>query len=174
MVIVSFDSMPRYPVYIWDLSSNSFRKINSFLDLYLWHLDVDEGILVAFEINWDTCPPEVQQTKWSLTGQLLDKKGFHLSLLGRYPDRELLESSRFKPSDWISYTHCHRTMRTLAYYEPYEGYAEIDLFYDFSIDKLSVRWDAILPACCTSVFCRYSLPAHCLHLQQLPQPGPDS
>lgn len=36
------------------------------------HMDPDENILVAFEIDWDPDPPNVQQTKWALTGRLLD------------------------------------------------------------------------------------------------------
>ncbi|KAL1997005.1 hypothetical protein VTN49DRAFT_7870 [Thermomyces lanuginosus] len=48
--------------------------------------DVDENLLVTFEIDWDTAPPEVQQTNWTLAGQLLDKKRFLLSLSGRHVD----------------------------------------------------------------------------------------
>lgn len=27
-------------------------------------MEADENMLVGFEFNWDTDPPEVQQTKW--------------------------------------------------------------------------------------------------------------
>lgn len=46
--------MPRYYVYIWDLSSNGVRKINDFTDLWLWHVNANDDILVAFEVNRST------------------------------------------------------------------------------------------------------------------------
>ena len=51
---------------------------------------MDENILVVFEINWDARPPEVQQTKWTLDGQLLCKKHFDLPLGGDRFDKARL------------------------------------------------------------------------------------
>lgn len=57
------------------------RMINTF-DLWLWHPDRNGTILVAFEIDWDIHPPDVQQAKWALTGQLFDRTHSSLSVRG--------------------------------------------------------------------------------------------
>lgn len=87
MVLIDLESKPPYPIYIWDLSSDHIRTIGNFSNLWLWHVDPDENILVAFEIDWYTDQLKVQQTKWTLTGRLLDKKNFHLSV--PYPRLEV-------------------------------------------------------------------------------------
>lgn len=87
VVLIDLESKPPYPIYIWDLSSDHIRTIGNFSNLWLWHVDPDENILVAFEIDWYTDQLKVQQTKWTLTGRLLDKKNFHLSV--PYPRLEV-------------------------------------------------------------------------------------
>lgn len=74
-------------VYIWHLGSDHFRSIGTFSNQWLWRVDPDENVLITFEINWDTHPPEVQQTKWTLTGMLLDQKQFHLLVPGCRVDK---------------------------------------------------------------------------------------
>lgn len=69
------------PVCVWDLSSNHFQKIGTFSSLSLYHVNTSENLLVLFEINWEKQPPEVQQSKWTIsTGQLREKKIFHLQM----------------------------------------------------------------------------------------------
>lgn len=62
------------PIYVWDLSADQVQEIGSFLDVWLWHLDAEDNVLVTFEIDWDKRPLDVRQTKWTLTGQHLDGK----------------------------------------------------------------------------------------------------
>lgn len=70
--------------HIWNLSTDQVYEtgeIGSLGEEWLWHMDADENILVVFEFDWIAGePPKVQQTKWTLTGQPLDKRHFHLSL----------------------------------------------------------------------------------------------
>lgn len=130
-------SDPPPPIYIWDLSADQVRTIGSFRDLWSWHMDVDENVLVTFVIHWDEHPPEVQQTKWALTGQLLDRKFFHLSL----PDR-----MRFRPTEEPSRrTFGHKTVTRL--FSRIGGkITMMDLMYDQATDKLNLRWiDYTLP-----------------------------
>lgn len=142
VVIVGFESKPIYPVYIWDVSSDHFRMINDFADLGLWHVDTTDNTLVAFEIDWDTYPAAVQRTKWTLTGQLLERKHFRLSLSDRRMDRKILQPSKsfidLRPG--IRRTYGRRTVRTLPYRDPYYCYCTIHLAYDYAVDKLSAEW----------------------------------
>ena len=142
MAIVDFESKPLFTVYIWDLGSNLFAKVNSFTDLCLWHVDADESILVAFEIDWDACPPEVRQTKWTLTGGLLEEKHFRLLLSDRRADRRVLMPS--KSCVELQYqgnrTYGHKTVRSLPYGEPRDAFCIIRLVYDHSISNLSAEW----------------------------------
>lgn len=71
-------------------------------------MDVDENILVVFEIDWEKRPPEVQQTKWALTGGLLDKKHFPLSLSGCD-----LHETKLQPRHRSSRTFGHKTGASL-------------------------------------------------------------
>ncbi|KAL1993228.1 hypothetical protein VTN49DRAFT_3177 [Thermomyces lanuginosus] len=141
VVIVNLDWGYEYPVYIWDLSSDRFQEIGTFSDLWLWHVDADKNILVTFEIDCDTDPAEVQQTKWTLTGDLLDRKHFHLSLSGREVDRQCLENSQHGGVDsnfCCIHTFNHKTIRRLRYNG---NCTTLDLVYDGSVDKLSIRWN---------------------------------
>lgn len=92
-------------------------------------------MLVTFEIDWDTHPPKVRQTKWTLTGQRLDRKQFHLSLLGHRVGKV-----NIKPFDTPGiHTYGHRTLKRLALKT--SEVDKVDLLYDDAIDKLSVRWN---------------------------------
>lgn len=143
--MVDSQSKPLCTVYIWDLSSGRFRKIGSFPDLCLWHVNVDEDILVAFQIDWDTHPPEVQETKWTLTGRLLDRRHFRLSLSDRCVDRKIPKLS--KRSIDIPFYDCrtfgHKTVRNLDYRDSQRH--KINLMYDFATDKLSAQWYDLVP-----------------------------
>lgn len=77
---------PPSPISVWDLSTDHIQEIGSFHEPDLWHVDLDKNVLVVFEIKWKEWPLEVQQTKWTLTGELLDKKDFNLSLPDCYAD----------------------------------------------------------------------------------------
>lgn len=127
-------------VYIWDLNSNRIRRIGKFTNLWLWHVDADENLLVVFEINWDTHPPQVQQTKWTLKGErMLDRKHFHLSLSG-HP----VVKNRLKPLDSFSNrTYGRKKIRRLLTGTGIHD--AIDLIYDHAIDKLRVRWTSLQP-----------------------------
>lgn len=138
VIIVHVENRPPDIVYIWDLTSNNYRKISSFSNLLLWHVDPEENILVAFEIDWDANPPEVKQTKWTLTGLLLDTRCFSLSLPGHHVDKIRLEGS------WYHRWHYRRVVtfdnKALNRLPCGKEGDTIDLIYDGTIDKLTVRW----------------------------------
>lgn len=69
-----------YPLCVWDLRSNQVNEIGSFSDnsLCLFHVDAYENVVVTFEIKWEEYQPEVKQTTWSLTGELLRWKQLRL------------------------------------------------------------------------------------------------
>ena len=87
-----------YLISIMVLSSDDdIQEIGSFSNLWLWHVDLNENTLLTFEIDWNTHPPEVQHTKWTITGQLLERKDFRLSLPGGRPvDKRELYSPLFE------------------------------------------------------------------------------
>lgn len=122
------------PILVWDLRSNEANVFGSFSGLYLWHVDA-EDILVTFEINWESHPPKVQQSKWRLTdGELLQRSHFRLSLGGRRLRKKgILRHS----NDWIrSYGD---TTVTQLYSDSYPD-ATIHLMYDYAFDLLSLQW----------------------------------
>ena len=93
VMVVDHHEGPRYYVVLWDLSSNTKREIPAaFHELCLWHVGVDENILVTFETDWNTNATWVQQTKWTLYGQRLSRKNFHISLSGPLVDNECIKS----------------------------------------------------------------------------------
>lgn len=127
-------------IYVWDLNVNRIQRIGKFTNLWLWHLDVDENMLVVFEINWDAHPPQVQQTKWTLTnGQELDRKQSHLSLSEHHVDK-----NRLRPVD--SFSNCIYGRKKIRRLLTGTGsHDAIDLIYDHAIDKLTVRWTSLPP-----------------------------
>ena len=133
IIVDLFSKKPRH-VYIWDLSSNVLREIGCFGFILLCHVDVDDNTLVAFEINWDEHPPELQRTRWTLTGQLLDKKHFDMPLGG---DR--FDKARFELPSVHSHRACsHKTVSLLT--SSTDDHVTMHLVYDYLVDKLSVRW----------------------------------
>lgn len=132
-------------VYIWDLSSNHVRYIASLSNLWLWHLNAEGNNLVTFEINWDAQGGEVQQTKWALTtGQLLERKRRRLPVPLR-ANRLYLRQLYF--SRWQYYRIHTLANNTTINRLPYgHENGTIDLMYDQTIDKLSIRFnDCIQP-----------------------------
>ncbi|KAL1993793.1 hypothetical protein VTN49DRAFT_2462 [Thermomyces lanuginosus] len=116
--------------------ADEVQAIGSFRKVWLWHLDVDENF-VTFEIDWEKHPPEVQQTKWELTGRCLSRKHFPLSL----PDGIKCEpcSSTSQRTFGIktvtrieSQVNDDVMMMTMM--------MMMDLIYDHAIDKLSIQW----------------------------------
>ncbi|KAL1994461.1 hypothetical protein VTN49DRAFT_1931 [Thermomyces lanuginosus] len=119
------------PYYVLDLSVDEVQKIGDFGDVWLWHMDAEEDMLVAIEIDWDKHPPEVQQTKLTFTGQLLDKKHFSLLPSGRGP-----EETRFRADPWrFGRTFGHKTVTRL---HSVDDDVMMDLIYDHAVDKLSL------------------------------------
>ncbi|KAL1990841.1 hypothetical protein VTN49DRAFT_5844 [Thermomyces lanuginosus] len=137
-VITTWVSLGRTrPIYVWDLRSNHVNTVGSFSNLCLNHADVDENVLVAFEIDWDLHPPEVEQTKWTLTsGRLLHRKRFPFPLEGRH----LEHSSLLGFIDKMR-TYGHKTVTQLSHAKrDTYVYDMMHLTYDYSVDKLSFRW----------------------------------
>lgn len=125
-------SLDARPILVWDLNADRVQEVGGFRKLALWHVDANENTLIAFEINWDINPPEVQQTKWALTGRLIDRKQFHLPLRDR-------EDVKFKFPERRCYrTCCHKTVTQLI--SRTEDHASMHLTYDSSIDQLSAQW----------------------------------
>lgn len=123
-------------IHIWDLRANQVHIISSSRNLWLWHMDANENVLVTFEINWEKYRPEVRQTKWTLRGQRLNRKHFHLSL----PD-----GIRFDPLPNSQRTFGDKTVTRLCSITNLE-FTMLDLMYDHAIDELSLRWvDYTLP-----------------------------
>jgi len=140
MIIRGTASLP-FTIYCWDLGTNQVQEIGSCggLDsVLLWHMDADENILVVFEIDWKKHPPETQQTKWALTGGLLDKKHFPLSLSGYG-----LEETKFRPRHRGSRTFDRKTVAQLS---SEDEKIIINFMYNYAIDKLSfLRIDNSVP-----------------------------
>lgn len=139
VVVVDLEFAPAYyHVYIWDITnSHRLQKIGGLSNLELWHVDADDNVLVTFEIDWDANPAAVQQTKWTLTGQLLDRKQYGLPLFGHRVNKKYMASRAIGYSRL--HTFGHRTQKRVPYMvgEP----NTMDLIYDYAIDKLSFRWN---------------------------------
>ena len=130
------------PIYIWDLSTDEVHEIGGFCELWLWHMDLDENMLVTFEIDWDKHPPQVEQIKWTLTGQLVDRKLFHLPL-----SVDCVDEIGFPPGGLCPNrrTFGHKTL-TRLFSRTDHKFTMMDLVYDHAIDKLVLRWsDKALP-----------------------------
>lgn len=148
VVLFSTDFDPPPPIYIWDLTADQVHAIGSFREgnVWLWHIDPDDNVLVTFEIDWDKHPPEVQETKWTVTGQLVNRKQFPLSLSDCRTDRKVFElsESRIRLLDLstnITFSH-RKTMAQLCFYsDTLRRGLWISLMYDQAIDKLSARLD---------------------------------
>lgn len=124
------------PICVWDLRSNQANAYGSFSNLWLWHANADENVLVTLEINWDTHPPEVQQKKWALTSrELIDQKHFHLSLRGR---RVEMVGRPFRAGIDGIRNYGHKTIIQL--YRTRVPNATMHLMYDYAVDRLSVQW----------------------------------
>ncbi|KAL1992106.1 hypothetical protein VTN49DRAFT_4138 [Thermomyces lanuginosus] len=146
-VLLVADIESRLSLYVWDLNSDHLQEFGSFPDLWLWHLAADDDVLVTFEIDWDADPPKVQQTKWALSGRLLNRKRFRLSLSsGRINRKTLVEDhAEVAPHCWINRTYGHKTVRSVSYYDPYLGDTGLDLLYDYTSDRFSVRFNSYIP-----------------------------
>lgn len=136
VVAVNALSSSIHPIYIWDLGAHCIREIGSFSNnLWLWHVDADKNILVTFEFDWGTDPVEVQQTKWALTGRLLDRKHFHLSLSGHRVEKRFVRPLLVSGNLTYGNITVKRMITTRG------ANFTMDLMYDYAIDKLSVRWN---------------------------------
>ncbi|KAL1973755.1 hypothetical protein VTN31DRAFT_5315 [Thermomyces dupontii] len=132
LVLAPSPQRSSFPVYVWDLSLDHFQEIGSFSHLKLCHVDPTDNVLVAFEIGGNQ-PPEVQQTKWlTTTGQLLEKKNFYLQVPADCPVKMNVELFR---------SACRTYGRkTVAQWMFWNDRAPIYYEYDYTIDRLDVRW----------------------------------
>lgn len=88
--------------------------------------------MVAFEIDWGADPPEVQQTKWTFAGRLLDRKDFRLTLPGgRCVAR--LDIGLGQPC-----TFGNKTMKRLGKMKG--RMIRLTSATNYAIDKLNLRW----------------------------------
>jgi len=140
-LVVSYNlrDSQHWTVDVWDLTSNLVRKVGEFSNLGLLHVGTDEDVLVAFEVNWKTNPPEVQQTKWNLmTRELLGKKQSLLPL----PDHvRAANDARIVPRSGV-YRHTldHKTVSELIVAVDNAITLYLLLTYDHAVDELSARW----------------------------------
>lgn len=129
-VIVPWANERAHPIFVWDLGSNHVHEFGSFTDLWLWHVNAEQNVLVTFEINWDAHPPEVQQTDWTLlSGELIHQKHFHLSLGDRRIEEPLVVKQFQKQFHGRNHTYGFNAA----------GNPLIHLTYDRAVDQLSVR-----------------------------------
>lgn len=126
------------PIYVWDLGTNCVQGIGKFNNLILWHVDGPTNVLVAFEVNWLRRPPEVWQTKWTITtGQRLERKlVFHLPFGARPSDRSWVRSGTDLSRPYRTYGH--KTVIQL-YFETSEKHTTVHLEYDHAADLLNTR-----------------------------------
>ena len=151
-IIIPSPESRSYPIYIWDLCTDRFQKIGSFSNLELSFVDVEEDVLMTFEIDWDKHLPEVRQTKWSLTrGEQLDWKRYHLSMGSRHVDRTTLKQSH---NDWYRPSG-YKTV-TALYTFANDPYSAIRLTYDHAVDRLDLRWIS-----CTKPINDFAVPGRC-------------
>lgn len=138
-VVMVGASRKQFPlIYIWDLKTYQVHGIGSVGEPFLWHVDVDENMLVIFEINWSMLPVEVQESKWTLNGKLLDRKCVDVSLSGRRLDEiRVLPAMNLRHSKYRTFGH--KTVSRL--FPEMFGKATMDLVYDHTVDKLAVRYD---------------------------------
>ncbi|KAL1997091.1 hypothetical protein VTN49DRAFT_7956 [Thermomyces lanuginosus] len=114
------------------------QQVGSFSNLLLYHVAAVENVLVAFEIDLERQPLEVQQTKWkTTTGQLLARKTFHLSLPADRPNDPFAFPYR------RSLTFRHRTViHTIVFCVNVNKRVTdhtLHLEYDYTVDQLSVQ-----------------------------------
>lgn len=143
MVVVTNFKGRRLFAHIWDLGADQVGQIGqvcNFAEGNWLHIAADDNVLVGFEINWDVDPPEVQQTKWTLAGQMLERKYVRLSL----SSVRGLDITRFPPRRHFSRTFGNITVSRLSSWR--DGGDMMDLIYDYAADKLTLRWiDDYLP-----------------------------
>lgn len=133
MVIAPEFMSDAFPVFVWDLSLNHFLEISSFSNLTLHHVDVPGNLLVLFEINWEKQPPEVHQTKWTMTtGQLREKKNFYLEM----PPGCDKYQPKFDNEPCCTFGH----KTVVQVYSEANPSTTIHLEYDNDTDRLTVRW----------------------------------
>lgn len=130
------------PIYIWDLGSDEVIKFGCFPDLHLCHVDADENLLITFEFNWDIHPPEVRQTKWTLTsGEQLHQKSFRLPVGSRRVDKAGF--CRHPGENWIR-SYSQKTV-TQLYFDKMP-HTIMQLTYDHAVDRLFLQWiDSVKP-----------------------------
>lgn len=130
--VVIYSNLTKNNIWVWDLGSNRIREIGNFYFVWLWHLNADENTLVTFEIDWDNSA-EVEQTKWTLTGQLLERKHFHLPLAGHRVKEDML----VRPERGCYRISSHETVIQLL--NKIDSHV-LHLTYDDTIDQLTPRW----------------------------------
>ncbi|KAL1996343.1 hypothetical protein VTN49DRAFT_108 [Thermomyces lanuginosus] len=138
VVMVGVSRNQRSLIYIWDLRTYQVHGIGSVGEPFLWHVDVDGNVLVIFEINWSVHPLEVQESKWTLNGKLLDRKCIDVSLSGRrLGEIRVLPAMDLHHSKYRTFGH--KTVSRL--FPEMFGKATMDLVYDHAVDKLAIRYD---------------------------------
>ncbi|KAL1990134.1 hypothetical protein VTN49DRAFT_5973 [Thermomyces lanuginosus] len=169
MVLAPEPEVDLWSIYVWDLGLDRIQEIGSFTDLRLWHLDVTEDVLVAFEINLLKEPAEVCQTKWStMTGELLDRKAFHLELPAGLVPVDLYDYVCNNGSN----TYGHKSVCQLLFKT--EDRVIIHLEYDYAVDRLSVHLVYRYSSESGQVaVCNSNTRTVTLHPVQLPDSSPD-
>lgn len=64
VILVPWVPEQPHPIAVCNMRTGQWHETGPFLNLWLWHADAEDNVLVTFEIDWDAHPPEVQQTKW--------------------------------------------------------------------------------------------------------------
>lgn len=165
-VIVPWVVRRSHPIYVWDLTLDQVHEFGLFADdLWMWHADADDNVLVTFEFNFNVHPPAVRETKWVLTGgELLDSKRFPLTLGGRRVEKTII----CRQIDQWCHTYGDKT--TTQLYNIEDKNFLMHLTFDYATDRLSVRWiDCVEPIGVVSIWGRYSSPAPHIIYRWAPQ-----
>lgn len=65
VIVIPWVKAQGHRIAICNMRTGEWYETGSFSNLWLWHADEKDDVLVTFEIDWDKHPAEVQQTKWS-------------------------------------------------------------------------------------------------------------
>lgn len=132
VVLISRDDYQPNSVVVWDTFQDDVRVVGSFRKLWLFYLDMNEKLLVAFTRGDDDKPLTLEQTKWALNGQKLDTKLVQLSP----PGRRFLWNDAKNMSE-CAQLYCRKKVTKFLAWD--SNHDMLHVTYNPAMDKLSAR-----------------------------------